>query len=587
MKELLSGNEALARGAYEGGAVFGSAYPGTPSTEIFEALPDYRDALQVEWAPNEKVAVEAAYGASIAGVRSLAAMKHVGLNVAADPVFTAAYNGVEGGFVLISADDPSMHSSQNEQDNRHYARAAKLPMLEPSDSQECKDFMKAAFELSETFNTPVLMRLTTRVCHSKSLVETGEREEGTLKPYQRQGKKYIASPANAYAHHPEIEERLAKLSEYNESSDFNQHIKGSGKIGVISSGIAYQYAREAFPEDTDFLKIGMSWPLPRKMIQAFADSVETLYIVEELDPFLETEIKAMGISCHGKDLIPICHELNPEIVRESIFGTASPHKTLDVEPVGRPPALCPGCPHRGFFYTLSKRKEAVISGDIGCYTLGAAPPLLAMDSVICMGASLSAGHGMSKAFELTGRGDEKIVFSVIGDSTFFHSGITGAIEVTYNNGRCIPCILDNSITSMTGQQDNPGTGKNLMGDVADKIDMRKLLEACGFEPVLEVDPQDLQAMKATVDEAVQLMKDGRKPAIITRRPCLLIKGRKQEKGLCRVDREKCIACKRCTSVGCPAVFMKDGKSKIDQTLCVGCTVCMQVCPVHAIQKVGE
>lgn len=586
MKVLMSGNEAVARGAFEAGAVFGSAYPGTPSTEIFEALPQYKPAVNAEWAPNEKVAAEAAYGASIAGVRSLCAMKHVGVNVAADPIFTAAYNGVGAGFVIVTADDPSMHSSQNEQDNRHYAEAAKLPMLEASNSMECKEYMKAAFEISEQFDTPVLFRMTTRVCHSKSVVEMGEREEAEVRPYTRQVKKFIAAPANAYRHHPEVEQRILDMQAFNNTSKLNKLEKGDGKLGVISSGVAYHYAKEAFPEGTSFLKLGMTWPLPEQLIREFAASVEELYIIEELDPFLETHIKAMGIPCKGKELIPICYELNPEIIRESVFGIKAPTKKVEAEVVGRPPALCPGCPHRGFFYTLSKRKDAVISGDIGCYTLGSADPMNAMDSVICMGASLSAGHGFAKAFELSGR-EDKIVFGVIGDSTFFHSGMTGAVEIIYNKGKVIPCILDNSITSMTGQQDNPGTGKNLMGDVADMISIEKILEACGYDQIITVDPQDLDAMKKTIDASVAALKEGRHPAVITKRPCLLIKDMKHDKGLCRVNRDKCISCKRCLGVGCPAIFFKEGKSFIDETLCVGCTVCAQVCPVKAIEKVSE
>ncbi|MCI6603824.1 MAG: indolepyruvate ferredoxin oxidoreductase subunit alpha [Clostridiales bacterium] len=587
MKQLMSGNEAVARGAWEAGVVFGSAYPGTPSTEIFEAFPNanYEHKVNAEWAPNEKVAVEAAYGASIAGVRALAAMKHVGVNVAADPIFTSAYNGVGAGLVIISADDPSMFSSQNEQDNRHYAEAAKLPMVEPANSQNCKDYIKKAYEISEKFDTPVIFRMTTRVCHSKGVVELGEREEQEPRAYSRQVKKFIASPANAFVHHPELEERLKAMAEFNDQSDLNEVIRGDGKIGVISSGVAYHYAHEAFPEGTSFLKLGMTWPLPEKLIRDFAASVETLYVVEELDPFLEMHIKAMGIACIGKEKLPVCHELNTEIVRECIFGIRAERKELNTPIVARPPALCPGCPHRGFFYTLSRRKDAVISGDIGCYTLGSADPMNAMDSVICMGASLSAGHGYAKAFELSGRKDQYVVFGVIGDSTFFHSGITGAVEIMYNDGRVIPCILDNSITSMTGQQDNPGTGKNLFGEVAARIDIEKLLQAIGFTDVLVVDPQDLKAMKKTIDDAVAFLKEGRRPAIITRRPCLLIKGIKHEKGLCKVDRDTCIGCKSCLRVGCPAIFMKDGKSNIDATLCVGCEVCAQVCPVQAIKKV--
>ncbi len=585
MKKLLSGNEAIARGAYEAGLVFGSAYPGTPSTEIFEALPAYKDALYAEWAPNEKVATEAAYGASMAGVRAMCAMKHVGINVSADAIFTAAYNGVNGGFVIISADDPSMFSSQNEQDNRHYARAAKIPMLEPADSQEAKDYMKLDFEISEKFDTPVLYRVTTRLCHSKSIVELGEREELQPKEYKRQVQKFIAAPANAFRHHPEVEQRLLDLQAFNEELLENIVEKGDGKYGVITAGVAYQYAKEAFPEGTSFLKLAMTWPLPKEKIKEFAKGVEKLYIIEELDPFLETEIRAMGIDCHGKDILPICYEYNPSIIKEAVFGIKEETVAVDAKLVARPPALCPGCPHRGFFYTLSKRKDAVISGDIGCYTLGSADPMNAMDSVLCMGASLSAGHGFSRAFEF--KGEEKVVFGVIGDSTFFHSGITGAIEILYNEGKVIPCILDNRITSMTGQQDNPGTGKNLFGDLAEKISIEKILRAIGYDEIFVVDPQELAEMKKVVNKAVEFLKSGKRPAIITERPCVLIKGLNQERGLCKVDSETCISCRACLGVGCPAVFFKEGKAYIDSTLCIGCTVCMQVCPIGAIKKEGK
>lgn len=579
-KVLMSGNEAIARGAYEGGLKVGSAYPGTPSTEIFENLPFYKDSLYVEWAPNEKVAAEVAYGASIAGVRSLCAMKHVGINVAADPIFTACYNGVGRGYVIVSADDPSMHSSQNEQDNRHYARAAKMPMLEPSDSQECKDFMKQAFGLSEQFDLPLLFRVTTRVCHSKSLVELGERIEGEPLNYKRNTRKYIAAPANAYQNHPLLEQKLKDLEAYGNdpACPFNREEMGDGELGVITAGISYEYAKEVFPEGTSFLKLGLTYPLPIERIKAFAAKVKTLYVIEELDPFMEEQIKAAGVQCIGKEKVPLIYELNPEILAEAIFDIHKPFVKPEVDTVGRPPALCPGCPHRGFFYTLSKRKDAVISGDIGCYTLGASDPLNAMDSVICMGASVSAGHGMSKAFEMQGDTKKK-VFAVIGDSTFYHSGLTGALNVIYNRGNVIPCILDNDITSMTGQQDNPGTGLNLLGEPAPRIRLEKLLEAIGFEHIIEVDPQDLKAMKAAVDEAVASEVPA---AIITRRPCVLIKKFKRKPERCKVDRDACRACKQCLKVGCPAIAFKDGKSFIDPVLCVGCTVCLQVCPFNAI-----
>ena len=460
MKHLMSGNEAVARGVYEAGVKVCSAYPGTPSTEIFENLPQYKDSLYCEWAPNEKVAAEVAYGASIAGVRSLCAMKHVGLNVAADPIFTATYNGVGKGFVIISADDPDMHSSQNEQDNRYYAKAAKMAMIEPTDSQESKDFIKEAFEISEKFDIPVLFRTTTRVCHSKSLVEFGEVVETEPFEYKRNVFKFVSAPANAKAHHPMLEQKLRDMAEYACTSPLNKIEMNSTKIGVITASVAYQYAKEAFPEDTSFLKLGFTYPLPMNLIKDFASKVEKLYVIEELEPFMEEQIKAAGIECIGKELIPNIYELNPEIIAKSIFGTEPEVKELSVKAVGRPPVLCPGCPHRGFFYTMSKNKSFVISGDIGCYTLGSAKPLSAMDSVVCMGGGFSVGMGMSKAFDMLGDTSKK-VFGIVGDSTFFHSGMTGAAEILYNKGNMIPVVLDNSITGITGQQETRAAEKTL------------------------------------------------------------------------------------------------------------------------------
>ncbi len=583
MKHLMSGNEAVARGVYEAGVKVCSAYPGTPSTEIFENLPQYKDSLYCEWAPNEKVAAEVAYGASIAGVRSLCAMKHVGLNVAADPIFTATYNGVGKGFVIISADDPDMHSSQNEQDNRYYAKAAKMAMIEPADSQESKDFIKEAFEISEKFDIPVLFRTTTRVCHSKSLVEFGDVVETEPFEYKRNVFKFVSAPANAKAHHPVLEQKLRDMAEYACTSPLNKIEMNSTKIGVITASVAYQYAKEAFPEDTSFLKLGFTYPLPMNLIKDFASKVEKLYVVEELEPFMEEQIKAAGIECIGKELIPNIYELNPEIIAKSIFGTEPEVKELSVKAVGRPPVLCPGCPHRGFFYTMSKNKSFVISGDIGCYTLGSAKPLSAMDSVVCMGGGFSVGMGMSKAFDMLGDTSKK-VFGIVGDSTFFHSGMTGAAEILYNKGNMIPVVLDNSITGMTGQQENPGSGENLMGEPAPSISIEKVLEAFGYQNVIIVDPQDLTAMQKAVDDALASEVPA---AIITRRPCLLIKRIKHDIGKCTVNSDKCRSCKKCLKVGCPAIFMKDGKATIDQTLCVGCTVCNQVCPFGAIEKEGE
>ena len=581
-KILFSGNEALARGAYEAGVKVCSAYPGTPSTEIFESLPQYKDDLYCEWAPNEKVATEVAYGASLAGVRSLCAMKHVGLNVAADPVFTAAYNGVGGGFVIVVADDPSMHSSQNEQDSRHYARAARLAMVEPSDSQECLDFMRAAYEISEKFDVPVLLRTTTRVAHSKSLVSFGTREERPVPQYVRNPRKNIAAPANAMMNHPKLEKNMQALEEYACTSPLNRMEINGGRIGVVTASIAYQYAKDAFPEDTSFLKLGLTNPLPIELIRDFASKVDKLYVIEELDGFMESQILAAGIPCEGKALTGKLYELNPQLLRERIFGEKAQTVDVGVAAVSRPPALCPGCPHRGFFYTMSKHKDFVVAGDIGCYTLGGSAPLNALDSVVCMGGGFSVGMGMSKAFEVTGQ--HKKIFGVLGDSTFFHSGMTGAAEIVYNKGRMIPCVLDNRITGMTGHQDNPGTGYTLQGDPTALLSVEKILTALGFAPVLTVDPQDLKAMKAAVDQAVAALDAGQQPAIVTRRPCLLIKRDKFRKGMCRVNADKCRSCRSCLKVGCPAISLENGKAVIDRTQCVGCTVCAQVCPFDAIEK---
>ena len=578
-KHLLSGNEAIARGAYEAGVKVCSAYPGTPSTEIFESLPQYKDALYCEWAPNEKVATEVAYGAAIGGVRSLCAMKHVGLNVAADPLFTAAYNGINRGFVIVTADDPSMHSSQNEQDNRYYARAAKVALVEPSDSQECIDFMKEAYRISEQFDMPVLFRTTTRISHSKSLVTFGEREEAEPYAYERNAKKYVCAPANAYQNHPKVEKNLAALEEYSNRSPLNRmELKGT-KTGVITASIAYQYAKDVFPEDTSFLKLGLTNPLPMDLIRDFAARVEKLYVIEELEGFMEEQIKAAGIDCIGKALVSNLYELNPQRLREMLFGEKPAVKELPVKAVSRPPALCPGCPHRGFFYTMSKGKDFVIAGDIGCYTLGASAPLTAMDTCICMGGGFSLAMGMSKAFEASGQ--KKKVFGVLGDSTFFHSGMTGAAEILYNKGSVIPVVLDNHITGMTGHQDNPGSGYTLQGDMAASIKIEDVLRAYGYENIIIVDPQDLTAMQKAVDDALASQVPA---AIITRRPCLLIKRLKHDIGKCVVDTAKCIGCRKCLQVGCPAVMVKDRKSCIDPTQCVGCTVCAQVCPVGAIRR---
>ncbi|MDY4889376.1 MAG: indolepyruvate ferredoxin oxidoreductase subunit alpha [Sphaerochaetaceae bacterium] len=580
MKSLMSGNEAAARGAFEAGVKVCSAYPGTPSTEVFENLPQYGDDLYCEWAPNEKVAAEVAYGASIAGARSLCAMKHVGVNVAADPLFTAAYNGAGAGFVIITADDPSMHSSQNEQDNRLYSKFAKIPMIEPSNSQECKDFMIEAFKISEMFEVPVFFRMTTRVCHSKSLVEEGKRTEAKVVEYRRNVPKFVSTPANARLHHVDLEKKLSQIEEYSNQSSLNSEEMNGSELGIVTSSISYEYAKEVFEDKASYLKISICNPLPMAKIKDFAGKVKRLIVIEELEPFMEDQMKAAGIKCEGKNMTGKLFELNPELIRERILGQKAEFIVSNVKPVGRPPALCPGCPHRGFFYTLSRKSDYVICGDIGCYTLGCAPPLGAMDSCVCMGGGFSVAHGMSKAFQMNRESGRK-VFGVMGDSTFFHSGMTGAVEILYNKGAVIPCVLDNRITGMTGHQDNPGSGYDLMGREALMIDIEKVLVAFGYENVITVDPQDLKAMQKAVDDA---LGSDVPAAIICKRPCLLIKRMKHDISCCAVDSNKCRGCRSCLKIGCPAIAVRFKKAFIDPTLCTGCTVCAQVCPFDAISK---
>jgi indolepyruvate ferredoxin oxidoreductase alpha subunit len=591
MKKFLTGNEAVARGAYEAGVTFASAYPGTPSTEILENIAPYKKDIYAEWAPNEKVALESSIGASIAGARSLAAMKHVGVNVAADPLFTYAYTGVNGGMVLVSADDPGMHSSQNEQDNRMYARFSKIAMVEPSDSQESKDFIKTAIEISEKFDTPVLFRMTTRICHSKGIVEFGEREEVEIKKYEKNIPKYVAAPANGRVLRVKVEQRTKELEEFSNTTELNRFEWNNKKIGIITSGVAYQYAKEVFGDEVSYLKLGFTFPLPMKKIKEFADQVETLYIIEELEPYIEEQIKAVGIDCIGKDVIPGIGELNPDIIAKAILGEERETIKLDEsKTVGRPPTMCAGCPHRGFYYALSKKKNIMITGDIGCYTLGSAEPLSAMDTCICMGASISTGHGAQKAFQ---KNDvEKRVVSVIGDSTFFHTGVNSLMNVAYNKSNTVSVILDNRITGMTGHQENPGTGYTLQGEKAGMIDIPKLCEAIGIPSVRTVNPLKLDEVSAALDEA---LASDEPSVIITRWPCVLKRFSQEditefgnERTICTVNIDACKGCRICTKTGCPAIEFdtEAKKAKINENMCVGCEVCLQACPFDAIEKAG-
>lgn len=584
----MTGNEAVARGAYEAGLTFASAYPGTPSTEILENMVQYKDAVYCEWAPNEKVALEAAIGASIAGARSMAAMKHVGVNVAADPLFTFAYTGVTGGCVLISADDPGMHSSQNEQDNRNYATAARILMLEPSDSQESKDFMKLGLELSERFDTPVMLRMTTRVCHSKSLVSLEDRIEKALVPYEKKITKYVATPANGKVLRRKLIDRLKSMEEYSNTAEINKAEYSDLEIGVISSGVAYQYAREVFGEDASYLKLGMTFPMPMEKIKEFAGKVKKLYVIEEMDPYIENHLKMAGIPCIGKELIPEMDELNTDIVRKAVFGISAETLKSEKEVVVRPPALCAGCPHRGFFYALKKKKNIIITGDIGCYTLGSAAPLSAMDTCICMGGSISAGHGAAQALKKNGS-DLKVV-SVIGDSTFFHTGINSLMDVVYNKGNSVSVILDNRITGMTGHQQNPGTGFTLMGEPTVEVDIPLLCKAVGMkeENIYIINPLDLKTTEEALSDA--LAKD-EPTVIIAKWPCILKRFSDQDKKefdltpkRCEIDQEKCKKCKACVKTGCPAISSGDSIT-INPDACTGCSICKQACPFDAIREV--
>ncbi len=572
MKKLMIGNQAVAAGLYDGGLGLVSSYPGTPSTEITEFLAKYDD-IHSEWAPNEKVAAEVAFGASLAGSRSACAMKHVGLNVAADPLFTLSYTGVNGGMVICVADDPAMHSSQNEQDSRHYAVAAKVPMLEPADSAEAYLFAKTAFELSEKYDTPVLLRMCTRIAHSQSIVETGERQPAVMKDYVKDPAKYIMMPGNAVKRHPVVEARTAALQELAEDCMYNTVEMGSEEIGIITSGCSYLYVKEVFGDSASILKIGMPNPLPVKLIRDFAAKVKKLYVIEELDPVIETHVRSLGIDVVGKERFSPLGEFSQQTVAAA-FGLPAKESVSPESPVpARPPMMCAGCPHRGMFYTLAKNKITVL-GDIGCYTLGAVPPLNALDSTLCMGASVSGLHGFNAVREdAQGRS-----VAVIGDSTFMHSGMTGLVNVAYNATNSTVIILDNSITGMTGHQQNPTTGYTIKGDPAAKVDLEALCRALGINRVRVVDPYDLKACETAVKEELAAQEPS---VIISRRPCVLLKYVKHEASL-TVEPDKCKSCKRCMGLGCPAISLKDGKAKIDNTLCVGCGVCKQLCAFDAI-----
>ncbi len=574
MKTLMLGNEAVARGLYEAGCSFVSSYPGTPSTEITECVAKHEE-VYAEWAPNEKVALEAAFGASLAGKRSFCAMKHVGLNVAADPLFTISYTGVNAGLVIGVADDAGMHSSQNEQDSRHYAQAAKIPMLEPSDSAEAIAFAKLAYELSEKFDTAVLIKMCTRVSHSQSVVETGERILPEQKKYEKNPGKYIMMPANAKKRHPEVEARTKALAAWAESADINRIEAGSDKsLGILTSSTSYQYVKEAFGDTYPVLKLGMIWPLPEQKIRDFASSVDRLVVVEELDGFIETHCRNLGLTVSGKELFSNIGELSQNVVKEKLGKKVQTGPSMDENIPARPPVMCAGCPHRSIFYVLKKMNLTVL-GDIGCYTLGAVPPLGAIDTTVCMGASVSGLHGFVKAGEKESAGK---TVAVIGDSTFIHSGVTGLINIAYNESNATVIILDNSITGMTGHQQNPTTGYNLKGDPCTRIDLESLCRSVGINRVRVVDPYDMETCQAALREELAAEEPS---VIISRRPCALLKYVKHPGPICS-DSEKCKGCKACMQIGCPAISMADGRAKIDTTLCVGCGVCEQLCKFGAL-----
>ncbi|MBP3686262.1 MAG: indolepyruvate ferredoxin oxidoreductase subunit alpha [Clostridia bacterium] len=575
MKTLMLGNEAIARGLYQAGCSFISSYPGTPSTEISEFAAKY-DEIYAEWAPNEKVALEAAMGASLAGVRSFCAMKHVGLNVAADPLFVAGPVGVGGGLVIGVADDPGMHSSQNEQDSRHYARASKIPMLEPANSAECIEMIKVAFELSEEYDTPVLIRLTTRVAHARSLVKISERTETEKKEYVKDAAKHVMMPGNAKRRHVVVEDRLLKLAELGTDLSVNR-IEGEGKLGILCSGNVYNYVKEIYGNNAKIFKLGMVFPFPKEAVKEFCSSVDRVIVVEELEDFFEGYVRAMGIECDGKNLLPLCDEFSQDLLREKLLGETNDCFELDETLPMRPPVLCPGCPHRGVYYTLKKLKLKVF-GDIGCYTLGAVAPLNAIDTTLCMGASISGIHGFEKARPE----DAETSVAVIGDSTFMHSGITGLVNLTYNNGRATVMILDNSITAMTGHQHNPCTGYTLKGEAVHGLLPEKVCEGVGVSPehIRIVDPNETAELEKILKE--ELAFDG-VSVIITRRPCVLLKEVKKDK-VCVIDSAKCKNCRACMRLGCPAISIGKGEMPIiDNTLCTGCELCKKLCKFDAIE----
>lgn len=575
MKELMLGNKAVARGLYEAGCCVISSYPGTPSTEITEEAALYPE-IYCEWAPNEKVALEVAHGASLGGKRSACAMKHVGLNVAADPLFTISYQGVSAGLVICVADDPGMHSSQNEQDSRHYAIAAKIPMLEPSDSAEARAFAMQAYEISETYHTPVFLKMCTRIAHSQSVVETGERVERPVIPYQKDPARVMMTK-NSMQAHIRVEQRTKDLIAYAEESGINRVEMGKDtSLGIITASTCYQYAREVFGEDACILKLGMTFPLPEKLIRDFAASVDRLLVIEELDPIIEDHCRRLGLPVHGKDTLPLVGEFSQGLLAKAVGRTVPESVSLPDEIPARPPVMCAGCPHRGIFYTLSKNK-CMVYGDIGCYTLGTMAPLSAMDLNVCMGASCSGLHGFNKA---RGEESERHSVAVIGDSTFAHSGITGITDIAYNQSNSTVIILDNSITGMTGHQQNPTTGYNLRGEPAGRIDVEALCRAVGFERVRVVDPYDLAECDRVLKEELAASAPS---IIISRRPCVMLKGVPHHAPL-TANPDKCRGCRSCMRIGCPAIRFKDGKASIDETLCVGCEVCTSLCAFDAFQK---